>query len=373
MFTTSRARAHCHSSSVSAGILNHAPSCRVRQVLSSFLAVSVAASGFTSTSCASPALPSGGSPLRIAAGGYEMQVLVDGAPAPTFESRGENYVLGKLGARYTLRITNHTGRRIEAVASVDGRDAMDGKTADVRTKRGYLVPAWGTLDIDGWRLSQAEVAAFRFSSVADSYAGRTGSARDVGVIGVAVFPERYVAPPRPVYAPPRTSMQEYERRGLGSAEPPSADKGASRSYGDIQFEMPADRAPRASGHAPAAAAPKSESRMPARRSLDDSLAQAEGAPAPRNRPGLGTEFGEAVNSPVREVSFVRANATRPSVILGARYNDRQGLLALGINVDGCCDAADDLAWRQSATPFPASDRRYAKPPAGWHQGCCMRY
>ncbi|HVR02265.1 MAG TPA: hypothetical protein VMT47_09040, partial [Polyangia bacterium] len=140
--------------------------------------------------------PRTGGPLTSALGGYELQVLVDGVPAPTFFQRGGTYVQGELGARYTLRILNHTARRIEAVASVDGRDVVDGHPADFRSKRGYLVPAFGQVDIDGWRLSRAEVAAFRFSSVADSYAARTGSAREVGVIGAAIFPERYLPRPR---------------------------------------------------------------------------------------------------------------------------------------------------------------------------------
>ena len=36
-----------------------------------------------------------------------------------------------------------------------------------------------------------------------------------------------------------------------------------------------------------------------------------------------------MSSPVREVSFQRANASRPAVVLGVRYNDRDGLVALG--------------------------------------------
>lgn len=327
-----------------------------RRVLSSFLAALIPLVGVASTSCASPRLPGGGRPLQAVGGGYEVQVLVDGLPTRTFEHAGESFVMGQMGARYTLRVVNHTGRRIEAVVSVDGRDAIDGKTADVRTKRGYLVPAWGTVDIDGWRVSQAEAAAFRFTSVADSYAARTGSARDVGVIGVAVFLE-YV-PPRPVYVPrPRRHEWDYRDDGLYGLE------GRGRA-GDGASEAQLDRAPaKKSAEAPAAA--------PAPSAMAD--AEASGAPAPRRRPGLGTEFGESVNSPIREVAFARANATQPSVVLGVRYNDRDGLVALGIDVDGCCDEPDDLAWRQSATPFPASDRHYAAPPAGWRDGCCVRY
>ena len=359
-----------------------------RRTLTSFIAVFTAAAGFASSSCASPRLPTEGYPLRLSAAGYEVQVLVDGAPVPTFDRAGETYVLGQLGARYTLRIVNHTGRRIEAVTSIDGRDSIDGKSADVRTKRGYLVQAWGSVDIDGWRLSRAEVAAFRFSSVADSYAARTGTTREVGVIGVAVFPERLV-PPRPVYVPRAYPSDEQPRRferhddiGDLGALPPNqsgsyAAPKASRSQAPIADAAPAPgSSPRSP--APPQLSPPARSKASAAQEAESSAAPefgsfAEAEPAPRRRPGLGTEFGEAVTSPVQEVSFARANVTHPVVVLGARYNDREGLLALGIDVDRCCSGDDDLSLRQTATPFPGGDRRYAAPPAGWRQGRCVRY
>src|SRR5690606_39130566 len=99
------------------------------------------------------------------------------------------YVLGAAGQRYTVRVSNPTARRVEAVLSVDGLDAIDGKTADLR-KRGYVVPPYGELRVDGFRVSTQQVATFRFSSVASSYAGRKGQARNVGVIGVAILAER---------------------------------------------------------------------------------------------------------------------------------------------------------------------------------------
>ena len=66
---------------------------------------------------------------------------------------------------------------------------LDGKAADF-AKRGYLVPAWGNVEIDGFRQTSDHVAAFRFGSVRDSYAARTGTDRNVGVIGVAFFAPR---------------------------------------------------------------------------------------------------------------------------------------------------------------------------------------
>jgi len=336
-----------------------------RRLFTSLVAALVPLVGLAPPSCASPPLRSGGYPLRASASGYELQLLVDGVPVQPFDHAGENIVLGQLGARYTLRVFNHTGRRIEAVMSVDGRDAIDGKSADFRSKRGYLVPAWGSVDVDGWRLSRAEVAAFRFSAVDDSYAARTGNAREVGVIGMAVFPERYVAP-RPVYMPPTHDPEWRYRRDDGLGYQPPAAEGSAAKKG-----MELDRSPAASAPASPSAG-RAEAHARSARPADSLAENQSRGPAPERRPGLGTEFGEAVTSPVREVSFVRANATQPQVILGVRYNDRAGLVALGIDVDGCCASPDDLAWRASATPFPTAERQYAAPPRGWHQGCCMR-
>jgi hypothetical protein len=304
--------------------------------------------------------PGAAGPLASRAGGYELQVLVDGVPAPTFFQGAETYVMGEMGARYTLRIVNHTGRRIEAVASVDGRDVVDGRAADVRTKRGYLVPAWGQVDIDGWRLSRAQVAAFRFSTVSGSYAARTGSAREVGVIGAAIFPERYVPRPRPrplelPYTDPRASAPETERyHGHGLSEDRLESDGAS----------PADKKSEAWNEPAAAPAAPWGAGAPAARSSAEAS----------RRPGLGTEFGEAVGSSVREVAFVRESAGTPAVILGARYNDREGLVALGIEVDPApceawaCDRDRDL--RQTANPFPGVERHYTAPPPCWNGRDC---
>lgn len=300
--------------------------------------------------CATPGAQAQAEPLRSEAGPWSFEVLVDGAPAATFEHRGETYLLGRRGDRYVLRIHNHSARRAEAVVSIDGLDAIDGKPADYAHKRGYLVPAWGSVDVDGWRLSNREAAAFRFGSVADSYAAQTGRPRNVGVIGVAVFPERFVPPPRPVYVPQRDSYP-YDR--ADESEAPSASRGAA----------PAEKS---AGAAPPAAPAKPRASAEA---YADDAAPSRGAEAQRRRPGLGTEFGEAVSSRIHEVAFVRASSSVPSAVMGVRYNDRAGLLAVGIDayrIDGW-NAYDDSALRGTADPFPATRGRFARPPRGWQR------
>ena len=239
----------------------------------------------------------------------------DGTQAlPTFDQGGRRYVLGQMGQRYQVRIVNPTSSRIEAVVSVDGLDAVDGHPANLN-KRGYIVPAYGEVTIDGFRTSLDTVAAFRFSSVRDSYAARTRHARNVGVVGVAFFGER---PPPVVH---------YESRPVHRASPAADD---------------AEQAP----------PPPSPATAPSK--------SASGAAAAA-RPGLGTQFGETRESRVVETSFVRAT-TSPMALSELRYDDRDGLLSRGIQLDPPArdprDAENEL--RDTAQAFPGS--RFAQPP-----------
>jgi hypothetical protein len=255
-------------------------------------------------------------------GPYTLELVDEsGRSLPAFEHRGRTWVLGRLDQRYLLRVRNGSGRRIEVVASVDGRDVVDGRKASYQ-KRGYVVEPWAELVIDGFRLSPDEVAAFRFSSVRDSYAARMGDARDVGVIGAAIFPERS----RLVRLPPIGIQREPAARGA-----------------DVRDE--AAPAPSESG----------------------SSAPGKSAEAHRSapeRPGLGTAFGEAHGSRVEQVSFER-ESERPASVLTLRYDDERGLAAQGIDVgEGPWARGDEARRRQTARPFPEG---FAEPPPGWRR------
>ncbi len=61
--------------------------------------------------------------------------------------------------------------------------------------------------------------------------------------------------------------------------------------------------------------------------------------------------------------FERARQ-RPDAVLSLRYDDRAGLLALGIDVGGWLSSASEDAWfRESAAPFRRDG--FAEPPPGW--------
>ncbi len=111
-----------------------------------------------------------------------------GSPLPGAQIGSDLYAVGEAGARYTVGIENHSAYRYEVVASVDGLDVIDGAEADFN-KRGYLIDPYTSFVIEGWRTGDDTVAAFRFSDMDNSYAGRTGKPRNIGVIGVAFFQE----------------------------------------------------------------------------------------------------------------------------------------------------------------------------------------
>lgn len=102
---------------------------------------------------------------------------------------GRVFVLGESGQRYSVLLENRTAARFEALVTVDGLDVINGSPGSF-ANRGYILQPFGRVEIHGFRQSLNQVAAFRFGAVGDSYAAQRGDARNVGVIGVALFAER---------------------------------------------------------------------------------------------------------------------------------------------------------------------------------------
>ena len=317
------------------------------------LALCLAALGCQSAGMDPLAYEVGQAPTPTPDSPYEIELVdASGTTLPTFNAENRFYVLGQVGQRYSIRVRNPTAARVEAVISVDGLDVIDGETAAV-TKRGYIVAPYAEIKVDGFRVSNNHVAAFRFSSVGDSYAGRKGKARNVGVVGVALFAERAQAPmviPQAEVArrrPARDRRFDFDDEGDDDDSPGEAISSA-------------DRAPSVNQGAPAPRRIRRPNR-PHRPHIESDIEVRPPVNDPRccknNRPGLGTEFGERRNSSVRFTRFVRANPTNPTAYAELRYNDNDGLASLGI-VGGRQVPDDELTRRETAEPFPG----YAQPP-----------
>lgn len=209
-----------------------------------------------------------------------------GQVLPEYGQRGQDWVAGVPGHRYSVRLTNTTGQRVLVVLSVDGINAVSGQTASA-SQNGYVLDAWETAEIAGWRKSLDDVAQFVFTDLPDSYAARTGRPDDVGVIGIAVFNERRV---RPLYSPSLPPMAS-SRNGMRDQ---SANKaGAPASAGS------ADRA------------------------------MAQGSMAEAESQQLGTGHGQREWAPVGQTEFVRASRN-PQQVSQVRYDDAAHLVAIGV-------------------------------------------
>jgi hypothetical protein len=274
-----------------------------------------------------------------------------GNPLPAFWHRGELFAMGRYGRRYNVRISNHTGRRVEAVVSVDGRDVISGRPGNYKDQRGYLVDPYDSVLIEGFRTSESEVAAFRFTSPGNSYSSRMGTPENVGIIGAAFFPE---AAPRPIPTPrPIRPLPLPESR----APMPSDSYGADRGTGAARRESA-----KQSARADAAPAPASPSAAARARPGRGSAYEAESS-RDTQASNIGTEYGEAQYSSVVEVPFRRESQKSPNRVVTVRYDDRAGLEARGI-------VTRPRPRPHYAGPAPAAfpENRFAPPPppAAWN-------
>jgi hypothetical protein len=260
---------------------------------------------------------------RAQVGGGMAEVAVidrdSGAMLSPHYYRGEYWVAGRPGARYSIQIRNRLGERLLAVTSVDGVNVVTGATAGFE-QSGYVFAPGETYQITGWRKSDTAVAAFTFTESANSYAERTGRPANVGVIGVALFRERRPEPA--YYSPPTiTSPADMAKAEAGAAARESNGAAADR----VAPAMPSPNAP--------------------------SLAS---VPSPATK--LGTGHGEREYSYVNHTEFARMQS-QPNEVIRIRYDSMERLLAMGI-------IKRPRPVSPSVNPFPASPPEYVPDPAG---------
>jgi hypothetical protein len=227
-----------------------------------------------------------------------------GTTLPTHMHDGKLYIAGTPGHRYSVRIANRTGMRVMTVLSVDGVNAITGQTADTY-QSGYVLDAYQSTEIDGWRKNMSEIAQFNFTALENSYAARTGRPANVGVIGVAVFREKQ----RPVW------RERDEKIAREAAQAPAAAADAAAP------------APPATAMGSAAQAAKSTSVPGAYGRADNELAAAR--PIPKPEESLGTGHGARESSYASYTSFER-ESERPNEVDSVWYDSYRNLVARGV-------------------------------------------
>ncbi len=229
-----------------------------------------------------------------------------GSTLPTHMHNGKLYIAGAPGHRYAVRIVNRTGARVMTVLSVDGVNAITGQTADTY-QSGYVLDAYQSTEVDGWRKDMSEIAQFNFTALENSYAARTGRPNNVGVIGVAVFREK-----QPVW---RERDEKIAAREAAPAPPAAAADAASA------------QAPATTASGAAQAAAKSMSAPAGGVRADNGLAAAR--PTPKPEESLGTGHGARESSHASYTSFER-ESSRPNELVSVWYDSYRNLVARGV-------------------------------------------
>jgi len=123
---------------------------------------------------------------------YEVDILVNDKPIKKYSHNGKIYVEAKFNQNYAIRIKNNSWSRILSAVSVDGLSVLSGKNEEVISSPGYVINGYNSTKIDGFRISDEEVASFKFSSKSNSYAAskQDNSEQNVGIVGVRIFAEK---------------------------------------------------------------------------------------------------------------------------------------------------------------------------------------
>jgi hypothetical protein len=272
-----------------------------------------------------------------------------GQALPMYHHGGEYWVAGQPGAKYAIQIRNSRGPRVLAVTSVDGLNVLSGETANYN-QSGYVFNSRQRYNIEGWRKSDSQVAAFVFTDSGDSYAERIGKPRDMGVIGVALFRERqpvvYEAPP--VISSPPSPMPRHK-----NSESDSRVYKNERNAEAAPSSTPPAAAPVPS--APSTSSAGASSRAAESAAMDKAMPPMPPQPLPQASPRLGTAHGERESSFVSRTQFVRNSAT-PDEVIRIRYDSHANLMAMGI-------IPSPRPWYgQAPNAFPGQPTRYVPDP-----------
>lgn len=275
---------------------------------------------------------------------FEFEVLVNGKPVAEYDDGGLTYIEGKEGTEFAIRMRNRTSKRVLFVPTIDGLSVMDGKEASFDSS-GYIVGPYDTETIDGWRVSDGEVAKFFFAKVKESYAAKTNKGGNEGIIGCAVIREKekpqqiviekhfHHHDPFPMHYCPNWPHSPHYMH-LCQANVISNSLNVVNNTSGILMDANTANV-------------VSMSTNDYQDAVKSFNAQASA--------GLGTGFGELKYSPTRSVEFDRES--NPTCVFNLRYNTRENLEAMGVKFKKPLHIAQ---------AFPAQ-KGYCEPPKGWQR------
>jgi len=247
----------------------------------------------------------------VVAGGFSVEVIVDGRRMQEYDGHGRRYIEALENAEYELRLNNPTGSRVAVALSVDGMNTIDARHTTAWEAHKWVIAPYSTITVRGWQMSSENARRFYFTTERDSYGAKIGQTANLGLISAVFFRER---------KPLVITQAVPGRRG-------DKDEGLSRDE-----KAPKEATESASANATGDAAK-------ARR--------APGYPPPDDE-SAATGIGRNVSNGVQWIKMELDSS--PAGEVAIRYEYRAALVRLGI-IPGSVPRPDVLDRREKAAGF----------------------
>lgn len=282
---------------------------------------------------------------------FELSVAVPSSHGfnkiPEYGRNGLTYVEGRRGQPYVLKVRNDSAQRVLAVISIDGLNVLDGEPC-TPSSRGYVIPAYATVDIQGWRTNLSEAHRFTFNEKGKSYSAKSGNgAQNCGVIAAMIFSEKYTpVPPEPPVRIVEHHHHHYPKYPIITPITPWWGTPWCGTTGDYMATYACELPP-----APTNEALCCNSSVELGQQMRSALNNAQAAPKFQ----LGTGWGDAVVDKITETVFERAAVL---CTLTLYYAEGRDLESIGV----------ELKKKPTVTPtvtpaLPQAFPGFCKPPS----------
>jgi hypothetical protein len=281
----------------------------------------------------------------------EMTVIIHGKPGSDVKSNiareftspqdRQNYIEGRPGSEFSIRLKNHNPYRVLVMLAVDGLSVLDGKAAGAKSP-GYVLEANDSLDVPGWVVDGSTAAKFFFAAQEKGYSAAVGQGvENTGVIAVQAFREKNA---RVDLANRGTSFRGFARGAGGQSVGGSMVKGMAASRGM------SDAFGGSASLSSFGATSFNDSSDFVSASACMSMDADQGSTEEQK---LSTGFGDATDFKTTKTEFQRGDLLAAMVLW---YRDERGLRNVGIDVNRPIE--------RRANPFPADSTGCAVP-EGW--------
>lgn len=277
-----------------------------------------------------------------------MHVQVNGRACKEYTHKGMSFIEARHGTNYTVKIKNDNPYRVMAVLSVDGLDVVTGKPAE-ETNTGYIIDAYSSLDVKGYRISDDNSASFIFTSKGKSYVQQAKSnATNAGVIGLRTYKENYTGcltatPTYTVTTIPLIYTLGNITTAVGTAAT-TVSGTTTAAYNCSNYYS--------STTTPVSSAPKASSGILRSMNVSSDISK----PLSHKQFDTGTGWGSKLEDKVTRVSFEKGDML---VEMSVYYASKEALVEMGVDLQNTPKIAKEPA-------MPKAFGNYCTPPKGWN-------